>query len=51
MLTQSKVHLASRSQQLPQFGRRDESDAEQRHLPIKQQPFDRVSLTAKGHCD
>ncbi len=50
MLTERKVRLASRGQQLPQFGWRDESDAEQRHASIEQQRFDCISLTAKGHC-
>jgi hypothetical protein len=50
VLAQRKAHLASRGQQFSQFGRRDESNAEQRHAPIKQQPFDCVSLTTKGHC-
>ena len=49
MLTQRKAHLTSRGQQFPQFGRRDESDPEQRHAPIEQQPFDCVGLTTKGH--
>ncbi len=51
MLPQRKVHLASRGQQFPQFGRRNESDPEQRHAPIEQEPFDCVGLTTKGHCN
>ena len=50
MLAQRKAHLASRGQQFPQFGRRDEPDAEKRHAAIEQQPFDCVGVTAKGHC-
>ena len=49
MLAQRKAHLASRGQQFPEFGRRDEPDAEQRDAPIEQQPFDCVSLATKRH--
>ena len=50
MLPQREPRLAPRGQQFPQFGWGDESDAEQRQTAFEQQPFDRVSLTAKGHC-
>jgi hypothetical protein len=49
VLTERKARPASRGQQFPQLGWRDEPDAEKRHAAIEQQPFDRVSVTAKRH--